>query len=135
MSKISMGKHPYDIGVKFIFINGKTKSNSCIGELVKDMWQKDPNKIKSESLRKQAKYLKESEEGQKAMCAIMEGFYNQGKNEGAVEILTDLLIQKFGNISNGLKAVIKNSSLEKLNDLKKKIFIVEDEEDVIKILI
>ena len=80
------------------------------------------------------------------MERMAEGFRNEGRiigrSEGLMEgekrekktTLLSLLKVKLGNVSNQLEQAIQNSSIEKLNTLTLSIFVITNEDDVLKII-
>ena len=76
------------------------------------------------------------------MERMAEGFRKEGRSEGIIEgkleekqnTLKEQLEIKFGNLSNNLTNQLSKAPIEKLNILTRHIFIVTNEEDVLKII-
>ncbi|MEG0366371.1 MAG: DUF4351 domain-containing protein, partial [Coprobacillus sp.] len=79
------------------------------------------------------------EEGEKVdMCTLIDTIrqegIKEGKLEGVISLLIDLLNNKFNPLSQKIVIEIEKSNLEQLNSLKTHFFELENQDDIIKIL-
>lgn len=64
-----------DDGTHIIYVNGAYEGNdSELGSLIADFRESDPSEVRNKALSHRMKYLKESEEGVKHLCEIMDDF-------------------------------------------------------------
>lgn len=76
---------PFDDKSHIIYVNGKYEGNDPIGDLMHDFHCKKADDMKSKLLAERARYLKESEQGVKHMCRIMEDFAKEERKEAKIE--------------------------------------------------
>lgn len=79
------------------------------------------------------------EEGEKVdMCTLIDTIrqegIQEGKLEGVISLLIDLLNSRFNPLSQKIVIEIEKSNLEQLNSLKTHFFELNNQEDIIKIL-
>ena len=84
---------------------------------MQDFRCKNPDDMYYKLLSEQTRYYKESEEGEKAMCKIMEELIEKDRIEDRKEIATELL--KDGRMSNEEIAQIVKLSVKEVNELEK----------------
>ena len=69
-------------GTHIVYVNGAARSASDIGKLVHDLQCPDVGKMHFDILKKQVGRFKNSEEGRRAMCEIMERIKAEGEARG-----------------------------------------------------
>lgn len=89
---------------------------------MQDFRCKNPDDMYYKLLAEQTRYYKESEEGEKAMCKIMEELIEKDRLEDRKEIATELL--KDGRMSNEEIAQIVKLSVKEVNELEKELEVV-----------
>ena len=82
---------------------------------MQDFRCKNPNDMHYKLLAEQTRYYKESEEGEKAMCRIMEELIIEDRKEIAIELL------KEGTMPTEKIAHIVKLSIEVINELEKEL--------------
>ncbi len=87
--------------------------------------------VKSEELYS---YIRIQEREEIDMCRSLDELKQRGIREGLIKTLIQLITTKLGNISKELILEIKKSDEETLNELVIRIFDVNNEEDIYKIL-
>ena len=101
----------FNDGSYIIYVNGEmANDNTALGRLVHDFSCLHSKDIYDETLKKCVKRYKETEEGIKTMCSVMEELKNEGTKQG---------MQKFAELTKKLLA------LHRTNDLNRAI---EDEQ-------
>ena len=83
---------PFEDGRHIIYVNGDKRDDSALGQLMQDFFSKNPNDMNYEKLKNRTRYFKETEEGVKKMCEIMQEAYNEGKIEGIDEGKIDVIL-------------------------------------------
>ena len=63
---------PFNDGEHIIYVNASTTEESAIGDLMRDFFQTEAEKIKNPVLSDRVKFLKETEKGVSKMCKAME---------------------------------------------------------------
>ncbi len=118
----------FNDGLHIIYVNSEIQDNTRLGRLMQDMYCTDPHKMNYEVLSNRTKYFKESEEGVRAMCKLMEEYSSarekiaeakgreEGREEGAKKIAINLW-------ASGIKDLEKIASLTNLSvDEVRKLF-------------
>ena len=72
-------------GTHIIYVNGATRSTSEIGKLIHDLLCRNAADMYFDVLRKRVSEFKNSEEGRRYMCEVMERIEARGKAEGEAE--------------------------------------------------
>ena len=98
-----------------IYVNSSHHDESPLGKLMRDFRCKNPNEMHYKLLAEQTRYYKESEEGESAMCRIMEELIESDRKETAIELLKD------GRMSNEEIAQIVRLSVGVINELEKEL--------------
>ncbi len=71
---IEMDRSLFNDGLHIIYVNSKIQDDTKLGQLMQDMYCADPHKMNNEVLSNRTKYFKESEEGVRTMCKLMEEY-------------------------------------------------------------
>lgn len=100
--------------ISYMF-NSAYRDESPLGKLMQDFRCKNPDEMHYKLLADQTRYYKESEEGEKAMCRIMEELIGSREREIAIELLKD------GRMSKEEIAQIVKLSIEEVNELEKEL--------------
>ena len=78
-----MQQDEFQDGSHIIYVNcAYPDDGTALGALISDFRQTDPDKIQMESLRNKVRYFKESEEGHKLMCRVVEEIFKDELQEG-----------------------------------------------------
>ena len=72
-------------GTHIIYVNGATRSTSEIGKLIHDLLCRNAADMFFDVLRKRVSEFKNSEEGRRYMCEVMERIEARGRAEGKAE--------------------------------------------------
>lgn len=121
----------FDDGEHIIYVNGSFRNDgSELGTLIADFRETDPKKVKIQSLADRIKHLKESEEGVKKMCRIVEDIVEKERQEaikeGRLEGRREMFLENIkgmweNNISLNIMASIakctEDEIIEALNEL------------------
>ena len=75
----------FDDAEHIVYVNGEAKSCTDLGRLMSDFRATEASQIKSRVLADKMRALKETKEGQKTMCRIMEEERAEGRAEGRAE--------------------------------------------------
>ena len=75
----------FDDAEHIIYVNGENKADTELGRLMSDFRATEASQIKSRVLADKMRALKETKEGQKTMCRIMEEERAEGRAEGRAE--------------------------------------------------
>ena len=102
-----------------IYVNGAYRDESPLGKLMQDFRCKDPDEMHYKILADYTRYYKESEEGAKAMCRIMEELIENDRRENNKENALRLL--KMGKFSNEDIAAGLQLPIEFVNELEKEL--------------
>ena len=106
---------PFGDEAHIIYVNSSYRDESPLGKLMQDFWCKNPDDMHYKLLAEKTRYYKESEEGEKAMCRIMEELIDSEKKESALRLL------KMGKLSNVEIAEGLQLSIEIVNELEKEL--------------
>ena len=87
------GEAPFNDEAHIIYVNGEYKGNDPIGDLMHDFHCKKADDMKNKLLAERARYLKESEQGVKHMCRIMEDFEKEAKKEAREERTIEMAVK------------------------------------------
>ena len=98
-----------------IYVNSPYHDESPLGKLMQGFRCKNPDEMHYKLLAEQTRYYKESEEGESAMCRIMEELIDIKARGIAIELLKD------GTMSNEKIARIVGVSVEEINELKEEL--------------
>ena len=82
---------PFEDGTYILYVNGEYDGDSDIGKLMHDFRCADADQMHFEQLADKTRYLKQTQKGVDAMCAIMEELRNESRIEGMVIILMDMV--------------------------------------------
>ena len=74
-----------------IYVNGQYEGNDPIGDLMHDFHCKKADDMKNKILADKVRYLKESDEGVKNMCKIMEDFAKEERLDEKIDLIAKLL--------------------------------------------
>ena len=106
---------PFGDETHIIYVNSSYRDESPLGKLMQDFRCKNPDEMHYKLLAEQTRYYKESEEGEKTMCRIMEELIDIKARGIAIELLKD------GTMSNEKIARIVGLSVEEINELKEEL--------------
>jgi len=85
---------PFGDGTVILYVNGKYRANDDIGRLMHDFGCSDPDEMNYGIMADRARYYKESTEGVKDMCKIMDDLRTEsekrGEIKGVIEICQEL---------------------------------------------
>lgn len=73
---------PLGDGTHYLYVNGAYRGNDAIGHLMSDFCQTSADEIAHPLLADRVRYWKESEEGVREMCEIMENMREEARQEG-----------------------------------------------------
>ena len=100
-----------------IYVNGDYHADDPIGRLMADFRATNADEINSPVLSDKVRVLKETEEGQRAMCKLFE----KERTEGALDILADMIIDGEISLKKGReRAQKKGYRPEDLDDYLRK---------------
>lgn len=102
-----------------IYVNASYHDDSPLGKLMQDFQCKNPDDMHYDLLAVQTRYYKESEEGEKEMCRIMEELIENERMEDRKESALRLL--KMGKFSNVDIAEGLQLSIDVVNELEKEL--------------
>jgi len=109
-------KEPFGDGSHIIYVNGKYRGNSPLGELMHDFHCNNPDDMKNKILAEKTKYFKENEQGVKNMCRAVEELFKEEKIEMIIKMLKK-------NISETDISEITEISIEEIKKIKETQFI------------
>ena len=78
---------PFGDEAHIIYVNCSHHDESPLGKLMQDFRCKNPDDMHYKLLAEQTRYYKESEEGESAMCRIMEELIDSRTREIAVDLM------------------------------------------------
>ena len=122
---------PFDDGSLIMFVNGSYQEMDEIGMLMKDMNNQDWHTMYNKELAKLMRYYKETQEGGREMCRVLEEVRLEGRKEGCrigerkgrvkqqIE-MTKNLIQE-GSLSLESISKVSGLTLDKVKKIKKVI--------------
>lgn len=102
-----------------IYVNASYHDDSPLGKLMQDFQCKNPDDMHYDLLADQTRYYKESEEGEKEMCRIMEELIENERMEDRKE--SALILLKMGKFSNVDIAEGLQLSIDVVNELEKEL--------------
>lgn len=89
---------PFEDGTHTLYVNGEYNGDSDIGRLMHDFLCSDADQMHFEQLADKTRYLKQTQKGVDAMCAIMEELRNEslaeGETRGMIKILAGMVKKK-----------------------------------------
>lgn len=89
---------PFEDGTHILYVNGEYNGDSDIGRLMHDFRCSDADQMHFEQLADKTRYLKQTQKGVDAMCAIMEEIRNEslaeGETRGMIKILAGMVKKK-----------------------------------------
>lgn len=116
----------FDDGEHIIYVNGAYEGeDSALGSLIADFREADPAKIRNQSLAKRMKYLKESEEGVRHMCRLVEEIVQKEREEAREEARKESFLQLIQSMHEQqfslaqMTALSKRSEADVISALKK----------------
>lgn len=117
---------PFGDESHIIYVNGKYEGNDPIGDLMHDFHCKKADDMKNKLLAERARYLKESEQGVKHMCRIMEDFAKEERKEAVkerdIQLATELLGK--GELSEERIKELFKLSEKQMQAIKEKITVL-----------
>ena len=117
---------PFDDESHIIYVNGKYEGNDPIGDLMHDFHCKKADDMKNKLLAERARYLKESEQGVKHMCRIMEDFAKEERKEALkernIQVATKLLKQ--GKLSETEISELLGLTEKQMKEIKEKVLVL-----------
>lgn len=78
-------------GAHIIYVNGEYRGKTPIGDLMHDFNCANPDDMKIKLLADRARYFKQNDKGVRQMCKAMEELYMEGRAEGKVEMVIEML--------------------------------------------
>ena len=90
-------------------------SDTKLSKLMSDLYCTDPDKMNYKVLADRVRYFKETEEGEKTMCDLLDDMMNKAKLEGKIEVANEMI--KDGQLSLEKIAEYSGLSLEKIREL------------------
>ena len=99
---------PFEDGAHIIYVNGAYRDDSPIGKLMHDFSCRQASDMYYQSLADQVRYYKESAEGVRTMCRIVEELIDNEKKEMIIKM------KKSGKLSNEDIAEITGYSVEEV---------------------
>lgn len=111
----------FNDGEHIIYVNGAYQDDgSALGSIISDFRESDPDKIRSKSLAKRIKYLKESKEGVSHMCRIVEDIVKKEReeafNEAYSEAFNDAFLQLVQSMSEQKFSLAQMTTLSKRSE-------------------
>ncbi len=102
-----------------IYVNGEIRGDTGLGRLMQDFFCSDPHKMHNEALSRRAKYFKETEEGVKTMCKLMEDYGEknrergrmEGRKEGRIETLREIALNMWNGGMRDLQQIANVTKL------------------------
>ncbi len=104
-----------------IYVNAEIRGDTSLGRLMQDFFCTDPKKMHNEALSRRTKYFKETEEGVKTMCKLMEDYGEKIIKRSKMEIALNLWnsgmrdLQQIASVTNlsidEVKELIEKSSM------------------------
>ena len=105
-----------DDGSHIIYVNASMRySDTKLSKLMSDLYCTDPDKMNYKVLADRVRYFKETEEGEKTMCDLLDDMMNKAKLEGKIEVANEMI--KDGQLSLEKIAEYSGLSLEKIREL------------------
>lgn len=105
--------HPVDNGVREIYANLESPAaDELQGRLLKYIKETDEEKVSVEGFRhlaERVKYLKNSEEGMRYMCELVEWERAEGRAEGKAEAILDILCE-LGRVPGAVRKRVERES-------------------------
>ena len=101
-----------------IYVNGSYHDESPLGKLVQDFRCKNPDDMYYKLLAEQTRYYKESEEGERDMCRIMDELIENDRKEIALDLL------RKGKLTKEDVMESFGFSFEETSELEKKVEVV-----------
>lgn len=105
-----------------VYVNGSYRDESPLGKLMQDFRCKNPDDMYYKLLAEQTRYYKESEEGERDMCRVMEELIENDRREYAREVAIDLL--RKGKLTKEDVMESFGFSLEEANELEREVEVV-----------
>ena len=99
-----------------IYVNGQYKSDDPIGDLMHDFHCKKADDMKNKLLAVRTRYLKETDNGDRHMCRIIEEMLKEERAERDIEIATKILEK--GEMSEESVKELFNFSETQMNTIK-----------------
>ena len=109
---------PFGDEAHIIYVNSAYHDESPLGKLMQDFRGKNPNDMHYKLLAEQTRYYKESEEGEKAMCRIMEELIENDRRKTALKLLEK------GQMSKEDIAEVCDLPIEVIYELEQKMEVV-----------
>ena len=79
-----------DDGSHVVYVNSTVQDDTALGWIMHDFFCTDPNDMHYDIFARRAKYFKETEEGVRQVCQIMQDFKNKGEMEKAKDMAIKL---------------------------------------------
>jgi predicted transposase/invertase (TIGR01784 family) len=98
----------FDDSEHIIYVNAKYEGDEPIGRLMSDFRATRADDINSAVLADRVRNIKETEEGQKAMCKMFE----DERAQGAMNAIAKMVVQKVITLVQGRKAAVDNGLSE-----------------------
>ena len=83
--KIEETKESFGDRAHILYVNASLQEDTRLGRLMHDLQCKEADQMYSQILAAQVRKLKETPEGVKEMCEIMDRIYQEGREEGLEE--------------------------------------------------
>ena len=110
---------PFDDEMHIIYVNGKYTGNDSIGDLMHDFHCKRAADMKNKILAERVRYLKESKQGVKYMCKIIEEERAEEREETIIEMSAKLL--ESGKMTEEEIIELYNLTPKQLKAIKEKV--------------
>ena len=106
----------FDDGEHIIYVNGENKNaETALGKLMHDFFCTNPEDMYYRELAKKVDYLKNTEEGVRTLCKVMEDMRNETAERTKIEIAMDMI--KDGELSLEQIAKYSKLALERVKEM------------------
>lgn len=82
-----------DDGSHIMYVNSTVQDDTALGWIMHDFFCTDPNDMHYDIFARRAKYFKETEEGVRQVCQVMQDFLDKGVKKGEVAKAKDMAIK------------------------------------------
>lgn len=114
----------FNDGDHIIYVNGTNRDNTPLGKLMQDFFATNPDEMNYPILAERTKYFKEDERGVAKMSPITKEIYDEGKIEGKIDIILEMLKENYPIV---MIAKISKFTVEKIREIAKENHIIISE--------
>ena len=105
IQKFERSGDEYDDGCHLIYANAEINENDPISSLMQYFKTADPDDTKHGELSQRVHFLKREKEGEDIMCKVSESFIQEGKREGLLEAILNLMATTKWDVEKAMDAL------------------------------